>query len=100
MSYRLCYCGRMAKRDKRSVSLPAELGQAIERAAIRDGTTFSGWLAGTAAHRLRLDAGRGALAEWEQEQGPLTPEEIVDGLAKARSLLGRSTAERSARRTA
>lgn len=79
----------MAVRDKRSVSLPPELAEAIDKAAAEEGTTFSAWLAETAAHRLRLDAGRRGLAAWEKEQGPLTPEELAEGLARARSALGR-----------
>ena len=54
----------MAVRDKRSVSLPPELAEAIDKAAAEEGTTFSAWLAETAAHRLRLDAGRRGLAAW------------------------------------
>ncbi len=81
----------MAKREKRSVSMPPELARAIDQAAVEDGTTFSAWLAQTAAHRLRLDAGRRGIAEWEQGQGTLTIEELADGLARARSLLGRNT---------
>lgn len=90
----------MAQRAKRSVSLPPELAQAIDRAAAEDGTTFSAWLADTAAHRLRLEAGRQGIAEWEREHGPLTSEELTDGLARARSLLGRTKAKRPARRSA
>lgn len=90
----------MAQRAKRSVSLPPELAQAIDRAAAQDGTTFSAWLADTAAHRLRLEAGRHAIAEWEREHGPLTSEELADGLARARSLLGRTKATRPSRRSA
>jgi hypothetical protein len=62
----------MAQRQKRSISLPPELAEAIEQAASSEGTTVSGWLADTAAHRLRLDAGRRAIAEWEADNGPLT----------------------------
>jgi hypothetical protein len=90
----------MAQREKRSVSLPPELAQAIDRAAADDGTTFSAWLADTAAHRLRLEAGRRAIAEWERDQGPLTPDELADGLARARALLGRPKTKRPARRSA
>ncbi|MGH9186838.1 MAG: hypothetical protein ACRD0U_13635 [Acidimicrobiales bacterium] len=86
-------------REKRSVSLPADLAEAIDKAAADDGTTFSAWLADTAAHRLRLGAGRRGLAAWEKEHGPLTPEELADGLARARSALGRS-GSRSRRRSA
>lgn len=90
----------MAQREKRSVSLPPALAQAIDAAAAVDGTTFSGWLADTAAQRLRVESGRRAIAEWEHGHGPLTPEELADGLARARSLLGRSTAQRPSRRSA
>jgi hypothetical protein len=100
LSYRLCYHVHMAQREKRSVSLPAELARAIDQAAASDGTTFSGWLADTAAHRLRLEAGRKAIAEWERDHGPLTADELADGLARARALLGRTGTERSSRRSA
>ncbi len=80
----------MARREKRSVSLPRELAGAIDKAAADGGTTFSGWLADTAAHRLRLEAGRRGLAEWEKEHGPLTAEELAEGLARARAALGRT----------
>jgi len=79
----------MAQRDKRSISLPPDLAAAIDQAAAAEGTTVSGWIAETAAHRLRLDAGRRGIAEWERDQGPLTPEELADGLARARAILGR-----------
>lgn len=90
----------MAQRDKRSVSLPPELAHAIDRAAAQDGTTFSAWLADTAARRLRLEAGRQGIAEWEREHGPLTSDELADGLARARMLLGRTKARRPAGRSA
>ncbi len=90
----------MAQRQKRSISLPAELADAIEHAAAAEGTTVSGWLADTAAHRLRLDAGRRGIADWERENGPLTPDELADGMARARTLLGRSATQRSARKSA
>ena len=88
----------MAVRDKRSVSLPPELAEAIDKAAADEGTTFSAWLADTAAHRLRLDAGRRGLAAWEKEHGPLSAEELADGLARARAALGRHPS-RQARRS-
>jgi hypothetical protein len=89
LSYHLCYPEPMAQRDKRSISLPPELARAVDEAARAEGLTFSGWLARTAAHRLKLDAGRQALAEWEQENGPLTAEERAEGWARARRSLGR-----------
>jgi predicted transcriptional regulator len=89
LSYRLYYHRSMAQREKRSISLPPELARAVDDAARAEGTTFSAWLAQTAAHRLKLEAGRQAIAEWELENGPLTPEELASGRARARALLGR-----------
>lgn len=80
----------MAQRTKRSISLPAELAQAIEHAVDQGGTTFSAWIAETAAHRLRLEAGRQGIAEWERDHGPLTADERAEGRAQARSALGRA----------
>lgn len=60
----------MAQRPKRSISLPADLAAA------------------TAAHRLRIEAGRKGLAEWEAENGVLTAAELVSGLTRARAVRG------------
>lgn len=90
----------MARREKRSISLPSDLAKAIDQAAVADGTNFSAWLADTAAHRLRLEAGRRGIAEWEHEHGPLTAEELAEGLALARNLLDDSSTPRSTRRCA
>ena len=60
----------------------------------QQGTSVSAWLADTAAHRLRLEAGRQGIAEWERQHGPLTADELADGLARARRLLGRSPTSR------
>lgn len=100
LSYQLCYREFMAQREKRSISLPPELARAVEEAARAEGLTFSAWLARTAAHRLKLDAGRQALAEWEAENGPLTPEERAEGWARARRSLGRDVPDGSAPKSA
>lgn len=86
----------VAQRDKRSVSLSPELATAIDKAAAETGLSFSAWLAETAAHRLKLEAGRRGVAEWEAENGPLTQKEIAEGLARARVLVGRSRPRKSA----
>ncbi len=86
----------MAQRQKRSISLPAELADAIDAAAAADHTTVSAWIAETAAHRLRLDAGRQGIAAWERTHGTLTADELADGLARARSILRRGPAAKTA----
>lgn len=77
----------MAQRTKRSISLSPELALAIDRAASERGESFSGWLAETASHRLRIEAGRRGLREWERVHGALTPAELNEGRARARALL-------------
>ena len=100
LSHHLCYREFVAQREKRSISLPPELARAVEEAARAEGTTFSAWLAQTAAHRLKLEAGRQALAEWERENGPLTEAELAEGRARARSSLGRTSADAAERKSA
>ncbi len=85
----------MVRRDKRSVSIPPELASAIDMAAADAGTTFSAWLSTAADHRLRIEAGRRAVAAWELEQGQLTPAELADGARRAGRLLGRRAPPRA-----
>jgi predicted transcriptional regulator len=92
----------MALREKRSVSLPPDLAKEIDQAAEAAGSSFSAWIAETASHRLRLEAGRRGVAEWELEHGALTEQELAEGLHRARELLGRtsSSAPASKKRSA
>jgi hypothetical protein len=90
----------MALRHKRSISLPPERAEDIERAAESEGKTVSKWIAQTAAHRLKLEAGRRAVAAWELDRGPLTATELAEGLARARALLGRRPTIRASTRSA
>ena len=96
LSYLLYYHLIVAQRQKRSISLPPELADAIDQAAAAEGTTVSAWIADTAAHRLRLDAGRHGIAGWERQHGALTAEEVADGLARARAMLRRQPTRKSA----
>jgi len=89
----------MAQRHKRSISLAPDLDEAIEEAAAGAGMSVSAWLAETVRHRLRIEAGRAGLAEWEAENGALTPEERAEGLARADALL-RATTKKRPRRSA
>ena len=96
MSYHLSYHRIMAQRQKRSISLPSDLAEAIDQAANAEGTTVSAWIAETAARRLRIDAGRQGVAEWERQNGALTPDELAEGLARARAMLRRQPSRKSA----
>lgn len=96
LSYYLCYRFVMAQREKRSISLPPDLAARIDRAAAEEGTSVSAWIAATAAHRLRLEGGRRGIAAWERQRGALTAEELAEGLARARAILGRPASKRKA----
>jgi hypothetical protein len=87
----------MAQREKRSISLPPGLAREIAQAAARNDTSFSGWLAETATRRLKLEAGRRALAEWEREHGALTAEELAEAEVIVRASLGRGRVRRPRR---
>ena len=67
-----------------SISIDAELGDAIRAAARRAGKGVSGWLAEAATDRLRAELLAEFLDEWEAEHGAFTPQE----LAAARQRIG------------
>jgi len=77
---------------KLSVALDESVADAAGRAADRTGLSLSAWLNQAAERELAIDAGLGAVREWEAEQGVLTAEE----LAAADALLDRTA--RSPRR--
>ena len=79
----------VAQREKRSISLPPDLAEAIDREAAAAGTTFSAWLAAAARKQLKLEAGRQFMREWEATYGLLTDEELEEGRVRAERLLGR-----------
>jgi hypothetical protein len=85
----------VAIRTKRSVSLPPALAKQIERAAAVEGITFSAWFANAATHRLKIEDGLRAVAEWERENGAFTPAE----LARAQAIVNGSLGTRRRRRT-
>jgi hypothetical protein len=69
--------------------LPPELAAQVERAAAERGTSVSSWLAETAAHRLKIEAGLAGVAAWEAEAGALSDDERAEGEAWARRVLAR-----------
>ena len=76
------------KSVKMSVSFERALGDRLRSAARGSGTGVSSWLAGAAA-KLRADALRELLDEWEAEHGAPT----IDELRRAEAELGLRTGE-------
>lgn len=62
--------------DRFSVSFASQLGAAMREAADRYGVPISSWLADAAAAKLRSDALRQLIDEWEREDGSVTPAEL------------------------
>ncbi len=77
--------------DKRSVSFDPDLAREIDRAAEEQGISFSQWLAGAAANRLRVRDGLMGVAEWEAAQGALTASELAEADAVLDDLLEAKT---------
>jgi hypothetical protein len=68
----------MAIRKKRSISLPPDLDAEIAAAAEQAGMTYSSWLAATARKEFTIRAGLAAVAQFEDEHGAFTPDELAD----------------------
>ena len=69
--------------ERLTVSLESELALAVRAAADADGENVSAWLADAARRRLANRGLRDVVAEWEQEHGAFS----VDELSAARSLV-------------
>ncbi len=96
MSYHLSYHWVMAGTTETLDLTPTRTRRRHRRSRSRRRNHVSAWIADTAAHRLRLDAGRHGIAEWERKHGNLTPDELAEGLARARSILRRTPTAKSA----
>src|SRR5258707_696019 len=70
--------GRVGSTTKLAISFEGDLAVQVQRAArSQTAGNVSAWLAGAARRRLRLDAGRQLLEEYEAENGPITDEQIA-----------------------
>ena len=65
------------KVDKMSISLAPDVGEAVRDAAKREGVSLSAWLSDAAARKLRANAFREFIDEWEAEHGAITEEEMT-----------------------
>jgi len=81
----------MPVRKKRSISMPPDLDAEIAAAAAQAGMTYSSWLAATARKEFTIRAGLASVAQYEDDHGALTPDELADADQWAASALERST---------
>ncbi len=89
----------MAVRKKRSISMPPDLDAEIADAAAQAGMTYSAWLAATARKEFTIRAGLAGVAQYEEEHGAFTAEELAEAEQWAAKAAGRAagTAERQRR---
>jgi hypothetical protein len=64
--------------ERFSLTMDPELGAAVRQAAERSGMTVSAWISKAAADRVRNELLGIALQRSEEEDGPLTEEELDD----------------------
>lgn len=74
----LCYHNFMAVRRKRSISMPPCLDAEIETAATQEGVSYSAWLAEIARKEFTIRAGLDAVAQFEQEHGAFSSDELAE----------------------
>jgi hypothetical protein len=68
----------VAVRKKRSISIPPDLDARIEAAATEAGMTYSAWLAATARKEFAIRAGLDAVAQFEQQHGSFSADELAE----------------------
>lgn len=64
-----------------SITVPAAVAVGAQEAARRQGTTLSRWVGHAMELRLKQEAARELLAEWEATHGPFTEEELAQARA-------------------
>ena len=62
---------------KLAISVDADVHSGVIDAAEAEGLSVSAWMTAAARHALRIRDGLAAVAEWEQEHGPLTSQELA-----------------------
>lgn len=72
---------------KLAITVDPEVHQDILAAAAGDGVSVSAWMTTAAREALRRRAGLAAVAEWEQEHGELSGEEMKAARDRVRTQL-------------
>ncbi len=63
--------------DKLSLSFESSLAKRIRRAAKSSGQSVSAFVADAVGHRLRLEAAKRLIGEWEAEHGEISERELA-----------------------
>lgn len=71
-----------AATERVTVSLQAELAEAVRDAAEADAQNVSAWIADAARRRLASRGLRDVLCEWEAEHGPFSEDELAAARAR------------------
>jgi hypothetical protein len=64
--------------QKLSIALEEPVFLAARKAAARRGMSLSAWLNEASRNALAIEDGLAAVAEWEAENGPLSPAELAE----------------------
>lgn len=72
---------------KLAITIDPEVHEKIIAAAAHDGVSVSAWMTGAAREALQRRAGLAAIAEWEQQHGPFSAEEMEEARRSVRAQL-------------
>ena len=81
---------------KLAITVDADVHERVAAAAAEEGLSVSAWMTAAARRALLLRDGLAAVAEWEQENGALTEDEVKDARHRVSEQLRSPVGERSA----
>ena len=72
---------------KLAITIDPKIHEKTLRAAVREGVSVSTWMTSAAREALQRRAGLAAVAEWEEQHGPLSVEEMDEARRSVRAQL-------------
>ena len=81
---------------KLAITVDADVHEQVLEAAAEEGVSVSAWMTAAARRALLLRDGLRAVAEWEQEHGPLTEAELEAARRRVAGDVATSAQARSA----
>lgn len=81
---------------KLAITVDADVHERVVAAAAEEGLSVSAWMTAAARRALLLRDGLAAVAEWEQENGALTEEEVKAARRRVTEQLRSPVGQRSA----